>query len=303
MTPWEAEEYSMAYQTMLFPTRLHIESTNICNLDCLFCPYGRQRRQKGYMGLDLFQKLIEECTGHDVRLWLHFLGEPLLNRDLPAMVAFAKAHGLPQVGFSTNGFFLTRDLGEKLIRAGLDRLECSVDGVDPASYQHLRHSLEFSRVVTNLQGFLRLRHELCTERPIVTIQFMKTLETVASLPQARAFWKPFLKPRDFLMTIEDISFAGEMRRVHDHGERLPCKWLSNYAVVLWNGDVVTCVSDYDGTRVMGNVREQSLMAIWHSPGYEELRQKHSEGRFSEGGICAGCDDWALSDGRGYQAIE
>ena len=181
----------MVYQVMPFPTRLHIESTNICNLDCLFCPYGRQQRQKGYMGLDLFHKIIEECKGHDVRLWLHFLGEPLLNRDLPAMVAFAKAHGLPQVGFSTNGFFLTHELGEKLIRAGLDRLECSIDGVDPASYQHLRRSREFTRVVTNLQGFLRLRNELRTERPIVTIQFMKTPETVAFLPQAQSLLEAF----------------------------------------------------------------------------------------------------------------
>jgi radical SAM protein with 4Fe4S-binding SPASM domain len=293
----------MPYKVMPFPTRVHIESTNICNLDCLFCPYGRQKRQKGYIGLDLFKKIIEECKGHDVRLWLHFLGEPLLNRDLPAMVAIAKAQGVPQVGFSTNGFFLTHELGEQLIRAGLDRLECSIDGVDPPSYQHLRRSREFTRVVTNLQGFLQLKKELGTEQPVVTIQFMKTPETVAFLPQARAFWKPLLQPRDFLMTIEDISFAGEMRGVRYHGARPPCNWLSNYAVVLWNGDVVTCVSDYDGTRVMGNVREQSLTAIWHSPAYEELRRKHVEGRFSEGGICAGCDDWALADGHGYQKVE
>jgi radical SAM protein with 4Fe4S-binding SPASM domain len=292
----------MAYRLAPFPTRIHIESTNICNLDCLFCPYGRQTRQKGYMGLDLFKKIIEECQGHGVRLWLHFLGEPLLNRDLPAMVAFAKARDIPQVGFSSNGFFLTRELGEKLIQAGLDRLECSVDGVDPGSYHYLRRSREFPRVVTNLQGFLDLRNAMGSQRPIVTIQFMKTPETVAFLPQAQAFWKPMLRGQDFLMTIEDMSFAGEMRGARYALERQPCQWLWNYLVVLWNGDVVTCVSDYDGSRVMGNVRQQTLTAIWQDPMYEELRRKHLEERFSEGGICAGCDDWALADGHGYQTI-
>jgi radical SAM protein with 4Fe4S-binding SPASM domain len=293
----------MAQAFAPFPTRIHIESTNICNLDCLFCPYGRQTRQKGYMGLELFKKIIKECQGHEVRLWLHFLGEPLLNRDLPAMVAFAKAQDLPQVGFSTNGFFLTRELGAQLIRAGLDRLECSVDGVDPASYLQLRRSREFPRVVTNLQGFLELRNAMGSERPTVTIQFMKTPETVAFLPQAQAFWKPMLRGRDFLMTIEDMSFAGEMRGARYALERQPCRWLWNYLVVLWNGDVVTCVSDYDGSRVMGNVRQQTLAAIWQSPGYEDLRRTHLERRFSEGGICAGCDDWALADGHGYQSVE
>jgi radical SAM protein with 4Fe4S-binding SPASM domain len=292
----------MAYGLAPFPTRIHIESTNVCNLDCLFCPYGRQTRQKGYMGIELFKKLIEECRGHEVKLWLHFLGEPLLNRDLPSMIRFAKARGIPQVGFSTNGFFLTRELGEKLIRAGLDRLECSVDGVDPASYQHLRRSREFPRVVTNLQNFLQLRNAMGLERPIVTLQFMRTPETVAFLPQAEAFWKRLLRGRDFLMTIEDMSFAGSMREARYAIERQPCKWLWNYLVVLWNGDVVTCASDFDGSRVMGNVRQQSLRAIWHSPAYEELRQKHGEKRFHEGGICAACDDWALADGHGYQAV-
>jgi radical SAM protein with 4Fe4S-binding SPASM domain len=286
-----------------FPTRIHIESTNVCNLDCLFCPYGRQTRQKGYIGLELFKKIIEECQGHEVRLWLHFLGEPLLNRDLPAMVAFAKARHIPQVGFSTNGFFLTRELGEKLIQAGLDRLECSVDGVDPVSYQHLRRSREFQRVVTNLQGFLELRNAMGSERPTVTIQFMKTPETATFLRQAQAFWKPMLRGHDFLMTIDDMSFAGEMRDARYTSKRQPCRWLWNYLVVLWNGDVVTCVSDYDGGRVMGNVRRQMLAAIWQSSAYEELRRKHQERRFQEGGICAGCDDWALADGHGYQAFE
>ena len=292
----------MGYELVPFPTRIHIESTNICNLDCLFCPYGRQKRRKGYMGMTLFQKIVQECKGREIKIWFHFLGEPLLHRDLPTMIAYAKNQGLPQVGFSTNAFFLTRELAEKLIQAGLDRLECSVDGVDPASYQRLRRSKEFDRVVANIQGFLQLKRELGSDMPVVTIQFMKTPETVAFLPQARAFWKPLLGERDFLMAIEDISFAGEMREARYRVEREPCKWLWNYLVILWNGDVVTCASDYDGTRVMGNANEQSLWDIWHSPIYEELRRKHLERRFNEGGICAGCDDWALADGHGYQNV-
>src|SRR5262245_25962171 len=109
-----------------FPARIHVEPTNICNLDCAFCPYGRQKRRPGYLGADVFRKIADECAGHDVKLWLHFLGEPLLNRDLPALVAYAKERGIPQVGLSTNAFFLTRETGEKLIQAGLERLDCSV---------------------------------------------------------------------------------------------------------------------------------------------------------------------------------
>lgn len=285
-----------------FPTRIHVEPTNICNLDCRFCPYGRQKRRSGYMGVELFRKIVDECAGRDVKLWLHFLGEPLLNRDLSILVAYAKEMRIPQVGLSTNAFFLTPKIGEQLIRAGLDRLECSVDGFDPASYLHLRRSAGFDRVVENIKGFLQLKRDLDADRLIVSIQFMKTPGILENLPAIRQFWKPWLGARDFIMTIEDISFAGAMRDARQAGRREPCHWLWNYLVILWNGDVVTCASDYDGERVMGNLREQRLLDIWHGHVYRELRQKHAQGRYGEAGICHGCDDWALAGGRGYENV-
>jgi radical SAM protein with 4Fe4S-binding SPASM domain len=292
----------MSLELQPFPTRIHLEPTNICNLDCVFCPYSRQKRRQGYMGVDLFRKIVDECAGHDLKLWLHFLGEPLLNRDLPILIAYAKEQGIPQVGLSTNAFFLTREIGEKLIRAGLDRLECSVDGFDRASYLRLRRSEGFDRVVENTKGFLQLKRELGAERPSLSIQFMRTPDVVENLPAIRAFWKPWLGERDFIMTIEDISFAGAMRDPQRAARREPCRWLWHYLVILWNGDVVTCASDYDGERVMGNLREQSLLDVWHGHAYQQLREKHAQGRYGEAGICHGCDDWALADGHGYENV-
>lgn len=285
-----------------FPNRIHVEPTNVCNLDCHFCPYRKQTRSQGYMGSPLFKKIVDECREHDPKLWLHFLGEPLLNRDLPDLIAYAKAQGISQVGLSTNAFFLTRELGERLIRSGLDRVECSVDGADAGTYLRLRRSTEFERVVRNTVEFLRLRHELGAQKPVVTISVMETAETLRALPGLREFWTPQFGPQDFLMMIQDISFAGDMREVGQSQGREPCKWLWSYLVILWNGDVVTCGSDYDGTRVMGNLGEQTLREIWRSWAYTELRRLHTEGKFKEAGICAGCDDWALADGNGYRNV-
>jgi radical SAM protein with 4Fe4S-binding SPASM domain len=254
------------------------------------------------MSVDLFRKIVDQCAGHNVKLWLHFLGEPLLNRDLPTLIAYAKEHGIPQVGLSTNGFFLTREIGEKLIGAGLDRLECSVDGFDRASYLRLRRSEQFDRVVENTKGFLQLKRELGATQPALSIQFMRTPAVVENLPAIRAFWKPWLGKHDFIMTIEDISFAGAMRGPRPAQQREPCRWLWHYLVILWNGDVVTCASDYDGERVMGNLREESLLDVWHGPAYRQLREKHAQGRYGEAGICHGCDDWALADGHGYENV-
>jgi radical SAM protein with 4Fe4S-binding SPASM domain len=285
-----------------FPTRIHLESTNACNLDCVFCPYGRQTRRKGFMDPGLFRQIVDECAPHDPKIWLHFLGEPLLHKRLPELIAYGKARGLTQLGLSTNAFFLTSAVAEGLIRSGLDRLECSVDGLDAETFQRLRRSNEFPRVVQNVRQFLEVRHRLGMATPVVTLAFMKTPQNVRDLPAIREMWVPWLGARDFLMMIDDLSFAGEMRVAEGASARAPCRWLWNYAVILWNGDVVTCASDYDGSRVMGNVREQSLAAIWRGGVYDALRRVHAEGRWAQGGLCTGCDDWRLADGHGYQNV-
>lgn len=64
------------------------------------------------------------------RAVLHGVGEPLLNRDLPRMVAHLKSRGV-YVLFNTNATLLTEDWGRRLIEAGLDELRVSVDGADP----------------------------------------------------------------------------------------------------------------------------------------------------------------------------
>jgi len=285
-----------------FPARIHVEPTNVCNLDCHFCPYSRQTRRKGFMDPALFRKIVDECRPHNPKLWLHFLGEPLLHKRLPELIEYGKAQGLTQLGLSTNLFFLTPALGERLVRAGLDRLECSVDGLDAEAYRRLRRSDQFSRVVQNLRAFLELRRRLGSDRPVVTLSFMKSQETLRDLPAIREMWVPRLGERDFLMLIDDISFAGEMRGATASEPRSPCRWLWNYAMILWNGDVVTCASDFDGHRVFGNLWEERLADIWHGPAYRALRQVHTDGRWQDSGLCAGCGDWALADGHGYQNV-
>src|SRR5213078_2264322 len=55
------------------------------------------------------------------RVVLHGLGEPLLARDLPAMVAEANRRGA-RVLFNTNALALHRRLAERLVAAGLREL-------------------------------------------------------------------------------------------------------------------------------------------------------------------------------------
>ena len=288
-------------KTMIFPQRLNIEPTNHCNLRCRLCPHPLMNRSKGFMELELFRRLIKECRARNVRIWLHYIGEPLLHPHIVSMVAWAVEQGIPSVGLSTNATMMTPELARELIQAGLHRLECSVDALCAQEFQEFRGKDEFDRVVENIRDILRMKKMINSPSPIISIQYMTKSGAAREIEKVRQFWSQWLDPGDFIMTIQDISFAGRVREVslESDSTRRPCEWPFRYAVVLWNGDVVPCDSDFEGQCVLGSLEKSSLEHIWHNHNYRALREAHICNDYHKFPLCRQCDDWQISDGSGY----
>ena len=47
----------------VLPEIVQIESTNICNAKCVFCPRDDMHRAQGIMSVELFKKIVDECAG------------------------------------------------------------------------------------------------------------------------------------------------------------------------------------------------------------------------------------------------
>jgi sulfatase maturation enzyme AslB (radical SAM superfamily) len=43
-----------------WPDIVQIESTNLCNAKCVFCPRDEMHRRQGVMDFDLFRKVVDE---------------------------------------------------------------------------------------------------------------------------------------------------------------------------------------------------------------------------------------------------
>lgn len=283
-----------------FPTRINVELTNHCNQRCVLCPRQAFSRPLGFIDRALYERVARECARHPTKLWLHFLGEPLLHRDLVPMIRFAKDAGIGEVGLSTNALSLHGALADALIASGLDRLECSVDAGDPVAYLAMRGRDHFERVMRNLRGFLDRKRALGRERPITSIQFMRTPAVEASLAALVATWRPLLGPRDFVMTIVPARFAGAVDvPVAAAVARRPCAWLFSSLMILQDGTVTMCGADWDAHAPLGSVRDSSIAAIWNGAELARRRRAHLDGRFDAAPICGGCDDWRLAEGGGY----
>ena len=85
--------------------RCYIEITNICNLNCDFCPKHHRALRK--MTLPEFEHLTDELQGKVCFLYFHVMGEPLLHPLLPQFISLARAKGFKTV-LTSNGTLLPR---------------------------------------------------------------------------------------------------------------------------------------------------------------------------------------------------
>src|SRR5947208_11244878 len=112
----------------VLPEIVQIESTNICNAKCVFCPRDDMHRDQGVMSRELFKKVVDECAALGItHVRMHNYGEAFLDRYLTEKVRYAKEKGIREVGVISNGSLITEKVARGIIEAGLDAINISVD--------------------------------------------------------------------------------------------------------------------------------------------------------------------------------
>ena len=136
------------------PTEAYFEVANRCNSKCATCPLTFSPHEAArQLSLDEFIALVDQLP--DLRrAVMQGIGEPLLNRDLAAMIRHLKQRDV-YVVFNTNAALLTRRRQLELIDSGLDELRVSLDGSTPETYFKVRGIPVFDRVVANVSEMVR----------------------------------------------------------------------------------------------------------------------------------------------------
>jgi radical SAM protein with 4Fe4S-binding SPASM domain len=163
------------------PVCLYLEVTNRCNLLCETCPRTFEELEPpADMSWDLFTRIIDQA-GDVQRVVMHGVGEPMLVKNLPAMIRYLKARGIYTL-FNTNGTLLTPAKQRELIETGLDELRVSLDAADAKTFMAVRGKDFFNRIVRNISGFTKLQRELGAEKPMVSMWLTGLKETILQLP-------------------------------------------------------------------------------------------------------------------------
>jgi radical SAM protein with 4Fe4S-binding SPASM domain len=264
------------------PDIVQIESTNLCNAKCVFCPRDEMHRRQGVMEMDLYRKIVDECATLGItHVRVHNYGEPFLDRQLVEKVRYAKTRGIAEVGMISNGSLITEEIARGMIEAGLDAINISVDAAGKDVFERTRIHLDYDTVVSNIRTLVRLRGELGRKHPKLILSFVRQNNSA----DEQAFIAEWSRVADKIHITDLHNWAGTLNSQSD--VQFPCYRLWLTFTVLWDGRVSLCCADFDGRNILGDVRTSSIAEIWNSPAYRAVRRQQLEHGGPE--ICRTCD--------------
>ncbi len=150
------------------PIWAQLQITERCNLQCGYC--SEHKNGGIHVPYTTVTKWIQHCSMLGVKHIEFIGGEPLLHPDLLRFITMARELKI-SAGLTTNGFMLNKKLAADLIAGGINRLQLSIDCIEP------------NNVTRKALMLLRPQLELMSSMKIwVHVNSVLTEET---LPQAR----------------------------------------------------------------------------------------------------------------------
>lgn len=190
-----------------------------CNNDCFMChtlDVARDWKRKGFREMNGAQldRLVDEIADLGVSALSLTGGEPLLHPHVVDIVSRGRKRGL-LVHLNTNGMLVDAAMAERLIEAGLDSVNLSLDGAVPETHDRLRRTRGgFAKVERAIASFRQARRR---ERDLtINVVSVVSSENLAELPDIVTLTKRWGADSIGLMPAQFFALP-EMRPLGDSG--------------------------------------------------------------------------------------
>ncbi len=266
-------------------SRVYVEITNICNMNCSFC-HGHSRKARR-MTSEEFSHVLSEISPHTSYLYYHLMGEPLTHPELPHFLRMAHERGFRSV-ITTNGTLLKKR-SDELLSVPLYKMNLSVHSFEEGS------EAEFARYLSELSDFA---DKASAQGTIVVFRLWNRgfdggkNEKILTFLQNRfaGEWAENtrgIRIRDKLHIEWGERFSWPDRDATEGDDEVFCYALHDHFGILSDGRVVPCCLDSDGVLSLGNIFSESLREILNSPRAETIREGFSR-RCATEELCRRC---------------
>ena len=270
-----------------FPLYLLVEQTYQCNLRCPSCLQGHKAFKRSFdmnikqMPRELYDKVVLEGEEHECpSIAMHVVDEPLLVKDLPDRIAFAKKHGFMDIIMTTNGNLFTEEKIKAVQDAGITRILFSMDACTHDTYNVVRPGGNLDKVMWALEQTINYRNKRKSALPVIRASFVVSKMNQHELP---LFVEKMSKIVDYI----DIQSFSPYMDVNKHmipDNAIPlnefhCNELEYKTIIRADGTALPCCSFYGYNVPLGNIYEHSIYEIFNSNKAKELRKEFQEGKY------------------------
>ncbi|MCQ2942827.1 SPASM domain-containing protein [Helicobacter pylori] len=249
--------------------KIYIELSDICGLQCSFCPNPKNIR--GVMPLELFEKICKEAAPLTPIITLHVLGDPCKLKNLNRYLNAAKRFSL-KVDLVTSGAYLHNF--EMLLQDAIYQISISLDaGLDNHNklnqHRYIQKILEFCRYKCekNSEVFLNLRIQDSTleKHQNLIKPFLESFECV-SLEGLKSQGRVRLFKKSFLNIQKTFKWPNlNAQNPLNQESKIPyCYGLIKQIAILSNGVVVPCCMDTQAHINLGDLNHTPLKNILNS---------------------------------------
>lgn len=243
--------------------KIYVEITNVCNLNCKFCP--PTKRAKEFMALDQFEIIIKQIHNETNLVALHVKGEPLLHPQLDGILKILEKYNL-KANITSNGVLLKDKLDIIKNSKSVRQLNISIHSFtenEKLNEKYLDELLNSVEELSNIIISYRLWNLKNLKDNDKNWQIIKKLENYYNIDNLnfKLSDKSFLKIKENVFINQDIEFTWPNINGEPIIEKGRCLALKDQIAILVDGTVVPCCLDNNGDIPLGNIFERSLEEI------------------------------------------
>ena len=252
--------------------RIYIEITNICNLNCHFCP--KTKRKYKFMNIKEFEKILYEIKPYTDYIFFHLMGEPLLNDNIGDFLELSYKMGF-KVNLTTNGTLINNRKNILLESKALRQINFSLHSFEANDneidfYEYVNNIISFVKEAksnTNIISALRLwnfnssilKGENNLNEDIINIiknEFSYNGDLLEKLNKNNSVK---ISDRIYINGAEKFSWPNiNIQEISDRGF---CYGIRSHVGILVDGTVVPCCLDSEGNIPLGNIFEKDFESI------------------------------------------
>lgn len=265
------------------PKSIKVSLSDACQFQCGFCS-RKDAESAGPMPFWMYKELVDEMAAEGIEeIGLFYIGEPMLSKQLPEAIRYAKKQGIKYVFLTTNGALAKKEKVRELMEAGLDSLKFSfnyADGMQLKAVANVAPS-NFEKIIQNIKDARAVKDEGGYSCGIYASSIMLDGEQGKKMQAAVDRIKPFVDEHYWLPLFSfggQTDFGAPVRgnpgRLDQMREPLPCWAVFREGHITSAGDISLCCFDSHSRWVVGNLATHTFMEAWNSEAAQDLRAAH-----------------------------